>query len=373
MKPFSLLIKPASADCNLRCRYCFYLNHMDENRKTRMSSKTLEILVKSYMQTPQPQYTLAFQGGEPTLMGLPWFEKLIELEKKYAPPGASVANTVQTNGTLINREMAAFFARYNFLLGLSMDGPPALHDHFRQTAGGGPSHHLVDRGIKLLRDQGVEYNILVLVNSINVSHPDEIFDYFHQRGERHLQFIPCVEFEKDGISPLPWSLGPEAWGSFMVRIFDAWYKHRYEVSLRFFDSILNKLLVNRPTTCDMDRNCCQYFVVEYDGKVYPCDFFVQDHLCLGNIKTGNWNAFLRHKSYRRFGAEKLGFIKECHSCPYLNFCWGDCPKNRSGRNHKGLSRLCDGWKLFYAHALPRLRGLADEIRMKRQPMPYPQD
>jgi uncharacterized protein len=365
MKPFSLLIKPASADCNLRCRYCFYLDHICEDRRTRMNDKTLEAMIRSYMKTSQPQYSLAFQGGEPTLMGTEFFRKVVELEKNYAPPGASIANAVQTNGTMIDDEMAAFFGEYNFLLGVSMDGPPEIHDHYRKTAGGGGSHHLVQRGLDNLKKHKVEYNILVLVNDLVGRDPDLIYDYFYKKGERFLQFIPCVEFEEDGVTPLSYSVAPEAWGDFLIGIFDRWYENRYEVSIRMFDSLLNKMVLGHPTTCDMDRNCCQYFVVEHDGSVFPCDFFVRDDLKLGNVKSGSWDSFLKHRTYRDFGAGKLRFDAACRDCTWLDVCQGDCQKNRPGKDNRGLSHLCPGLKKFYAHALPRLRTMADQIIMDR--------
>jgi serine-type anaerobic sulfatase-maturating enzyme len=365
MKAFSLLIKPASADCNLRCEYCFYLDHICESIKTRMNDETLETMVRSYMQTKQPQYSIAFQGGEPTLMGLPFFKKLVELEKKYAPPGASIANAIQTNGTLITDEMAAFFGEYKFLLGVSMDGPPEIHDNYRKTVGKQGSHNLVQQGVDLLKKHNVEYNILTLVNDLNSRQPELVYDYLYNKGERFLQFIPCVEFKEDNVTPKDYSVSPEGWGDFLIRIFDRWYENRYEVSIRMFDSLLNKMVLGHPSTCDMDCNCCQYFVVEYDGSVYPCDFFVREDLKLGNVNKGSWTGFINNSTYKKFGAAKMNFQNECRDCPWLSFCHGDCQKHRSGVNNDGLSYLCPGLKKFYKHAMPRLRTLADQIIMDR--------
>ncbi|MDC7236062.1 MAG: anaerobic sulfatase maturase [Spirochaetales bacterium] len=366
MKAFSLLVKPASADCNLRCEYCFYLDHLCESEKTRMSDSTLEKMVRSYMQTSQPQYSIAFQGGEPTLMGLPFFKKLVELEKKYAPPGASIANALQTNGTLIDDKMAAFFGEYKFLLGVSLDGSPELHDHYRKTAGKKGSHQQVLKGLELLKKHKVEYNILTLVNDRNSREPELVYDYLYERGEHFLQFIPCVEFKEDGITPEAYSVTPGGWGDFLIGIFDRWYEHRYQVSVRMFDSLLNKMVLGHPSTCDMDTNCCHYFVVEYDGSVYPCDFYVRDDLKLGNVNSDSWSSFLTHSTYTAFGACKMNFQTECSSCPWLSFCHGDCQKHRTGEENNGLSYLCPGLKKFYKHAMPRLRTLADQIIMDRR-------
>ena len=330
-----------------------------------MDDETLETMVRSYMQTKQQQYSIAFQGAEPTLMGLPFFEKLIELEKKYAPPGVSVANALQTNGTLITEEMAAFFAEYKFLLGVSLDGPAEIHDKYRKTIGKQGSFKMVEKGLDLLRKHNVEYNILTLVNDQNSREPELVYDYLYGRGERFLQFIPCVEFKEDNKTAEEYSVSPEGWGDFLIGIFDRWYENRYEVSIRMFDSLLNKMVLGHPSTCDMDRNCCQYFVVEYDGSVYPCDFFVREELKLGNIKTGNWPGFINNSTYREFGARKMNFQDECRDCPWLSFCHGDCQKHRSGVKNDGLSYLCPGLKKFYKHAMPRLRSLADQIKMDR--------
>ncbi|MDC7219482.1 MAG: anaerobic sulfatase maturase [Spirochaetales bacterium] len=362
MKPFSLLIKPASADCNLRCKYCFYLDHLSEN-PTRMDDETLERVVASYFSTGQSHYSLIFQGGEPLLMGLPFYKKLIGLEKNYAPPGALVTNIVQTNGTLITEEMAAFLGEYNFLVGVSMDGPPEIHDAYRKSVGGQPSHHLVERGINLLRKHRVEYNVLVLVNDLVAARPRKVFNYLTERGERFLQFIPCVEFEADGVTPLSYSVDPLAWGDFLIQIFDLWYPRRYEVSLRLIDSLLSILMGRPPTLCQMDQNCCQYFVVEYNGDVYPCDFYVREDLKLGNVAHHSWGDFLSSPVYREFGTKKQNYSRDCLACPWLNFCYGDCQKNRPGLNNEGKSYLCPGLKRFYEYAIPKLRPLAHELKM----------
>jgi len=332
-----------------------------------MSDTTLETMVRTYMQTRQFQYSIAFQGGEPTIMGLPFFEKLVRLEKKYASPGAQIANALQTNGTLITDEMAAFFGEYKFLLGVSMDGPPEIHDHYRMTAGKKPSHHLVQRGLDLLDKHSVEYNILVLINDLNSRDPEKIWRYFREKDVRYLQFIPCVEFDTDGVTPLSYSVSPEAWGDFMIGIFDQWYDHRYTVSIRLFDSLLNKMVMGRPTTCSLDKNCCQYFVVEYDGSVFPCDFFVREDLKLGNIREGSWKKFMNSQVYKDFGSRKIHYADVCRDCPWISFCHGDCQKNRPGLKNDGLSYLCPGLKKFYSHAIPKLRTLADQLKLEGPP------
>jgi len=366
MKPFSLLIKPASADCNLRCDYCFYIDHLDDIEKNpRMSDDVLEKMISSYMQTNQQNnYAFGWQGGEPTLMGLKFFKKVVDLQIKYAPPGATISNGLQTNGTLISNELAMFFGEYKFLLGVSLDGPAEFHDYYRKTIGQKPSHSFVMRGINLLKQNNVEFNILILVNNLTVKNAKEIYQYLCEYGFHYHQYIPCVEFDENG-NLLPYSITGEDWGNFLCDLFDLWIKKDInKVSIRLFDSILEYLVHNHSNVCYMGENCCQYFVVEFDGNVYPCDFFVREDLLLGNVLTGNWDNFLNSPVYQNFGRRKALWEKTCNSCTYFYLCHGDCQKFRPGiyQGKKTLSTLCRGWKKFYTHSLPYLRAIADKIR-----------
>ncbi len=373
MKPFSLLIKPAGPDCNLRCRYCFYIEHLEEGKKgPRMSDDVLEAMISSYMRTDQyNNYSFGWQGGEPTLMGLKFFERAVELQKKHAPPGARVSNGLQTNGTLISDEMAKFLAEYNFLLGVSLDGPAYLHDYYRKTVGQTPTHSLVMRGIERLKQHEVEFNILTLVNDKTGKKAAEIYHYLRDNGFYYHQYIPCVEYdEKSNLQP--YSVTGEDWGNFLCEIFDQWIKEDvHKVSIRLFDSILEYLVYGRYNVCYMGDNCCQYFVVEHDGNVYPCDFFVRDDLVIGNVKTGTWEDFAATPIYNRFGRQKAHWNAKCNACSYINFCHGDCQKHRFGAplTPQTLSNLCVGWKNFYAHTLPHFKSLANKIRVERSVKP----
>ena len=370
MKSFSLLIKPAGADCNLRCNYCFYLDHLKEQEnKPRMSDEILEKIISSYMQTNQVNgFAFGWQGGEPTLMGLKFFMRVIELQKKYAPPNAIVQNGLQTNGTLITEEMARFFAEYKFLMGVSLDGPENLHDHYRKTIDGKPTHSLVMRGIDKLQKNGVEFNILTLVNKQTVKHPKEIYQYFKKKGFYYQQYIPCVELDEKN-AYRPFSITGEDWGKFLCELFDEWIKEDVsKISIRLFDSILDYLVNGRYSVCSMQDNCCQYFVVEHDGGVYPCDFFVRDDLLIGNIKMGSWEDFLKSPIYNRFGRQKEKWNDTCGTCSYLMMCHGDCQKFRLGDKgtSTALSILCKGWKKFYMHALPQFKSIAKKINTQQR-------
>ena len=366
MKPFSLLVKPASADCNLRCEYCFYIDHLESGTASpRMSDEILEAMIKNYMSTNQNgQYAFGWQGGEPTLIGLEFFKKVIEFQLKYAPPGSSISNGIQTNVTMITEEMAKFFGEYKFLLGVSLDGPDYLHDFYRKTIGQKPTHALVMRGIERLKQYGVEFNILTLINDQTVKKAKEIYHYHRDNGFFFHQYIPCVEFGTD-VSLRPYSITGKDWGLFLTELFNEWVKQDVnKVSVRFFDSIMEFLVYERYNVCYMQDNCVQYFVVEHDGGVYPCDFFVQDNLLLGNINSNSWEELFNSQTYHYFGSQKSNWNDECNLCPYLSFCYGDCQKFRYGApNHsKQLSNLCQGWKIFYTRTLPRFKIIADKFK-----------
>ena len=370
MKPFSLLIKPAGADCNLRCEYCFYLGKaaLYPGRPThRMDEATLTRLVRGFLALPFPAHTFAFQGGEPLLMGEAFYRELVRLQRRYARPGAQITNCVQTNGTLLTPSLARFFAENRFLLGVSVDGPAATHDLRRPDAAGHGSHAAVTRGLALLREAGVEHNILTLVSQSNVRDPLGVYRYLRDGlGCRFMQFIECVEFGPDG-RPLPYAIGPEEWADFVIAVFDKWLAHDVRaVSVRLFDSVVAKLLTGDANSCSMGRDCREYVVVEHNGDVYPCDFFVRPELRLGNILENDWDEIWDNPLHAAFGARKRTVNAACEGCDCRHFCEGDCPKNRAGHDPaadpRTLSFLCPAWKRIYAHILPPLRKEAERLR-----------
>jgi uncharacterized protein len=370
MKPFSLLIKPASADCNLKCEYCFYIDHLEnEKDKPRMTLDTLEAMIKSYMKTDQnKQYAFGWQGGEPTLMGLKFFKNVVEFQLKYAPPGSSISNGLQTNATMITEELAKFFGEYKFLLGVSLDGPEHLHDYYRKSIGKNPTHELVMRGIDHLKKNNVEFNILTLVNNKTVKKATEIYHYLRDNQFYFHQYIPCVEFDDMG-ELKPFSITGREWGTFLTELFNEWVREDVNrVSIRLFDSIMEYLVYGRYNVCYMQDTCIQYFVVEHDGEIYPCDFFVQEDLSLGNNKNSSWDDFLKSETYKKFGSEKAKWNKKCDLCPYLALCHGDCQKFRCGapKSSKQLSALCEGWKMFYTRTLSHFKHIADKYKNDNQ-------
>ncbi len=283
-----------------------------------------------------------------------------------------MGNGLQTNATLLDEEFAAHLAAYRFLVGVSLDGPAEVHDRFRRDAAGRGSHADVLRGIECLRRAGVEFNALVLVSSANVHRARDVYRYLRGLGIAYHQYIPCVEFDRDG-RPLPYTITGPQWGDFLCQIFDEWISSDVGlVSIRRFDSVLNMLLNGRADACNMSRNCNQYFVVEHNGDVYPCDFFVDEDKKLGNIITDSWESLQNSPRYVRFGKQKARWNPRCARCEYLALCAGDCLKHRiyGGGDAGRLSWLCEGWRRFYAHSLPAFEALARSIK-RNSPSPGP--
>lgn len=366
MKPFSLLIKPASADCNLRCSYCFYLPKSrlySESETHRMSGEVLERLVSSYMKTDQPRYVFGWQGGEPTLMGRDFFENVVQLQQEYGDKGAIVNNGLQTNATMINAAFAKFLGMYKFLVGVSLDGPPDIHDHYRKDEQGHGSHRQVLRTVMRLKRQNVSFNALTLVNDKNVNRAGDIYRYLRDQGFSYHQYIPCVEFDENG-NLLPWSISGEEWGQFLCELFDEWKKSdSRRVSIRLFDSILEYLVNGTRNTCVMGDSCSLYFLVEHNGDVYPCDFFVEPKWKIGNIMEQSWEEMQNSPVYARFAEQKRKWNEQCNGCDYLEICAGDCLKHRlyNQNSPETISWLCKGWKEFYDHSLDWFRKCAKEL------------
>ena len=365
IRPFSLLIKPASADCNLCCPYCFYF---DRNNlyppPARMTVKTLEKLISSYLATPQSVYSFGWQGGEPTLMGLEFFKRVVELQQKHAPDGAVISNTLQTNGVLIDDEWARHLVEYRYLVGVSLDGPAEVHDAHRKNAAGQGSHARVMESIDCLKRNRVDFNVLTLVTQANVRKGREIYQYLREQGTAFQQYVPCVEFDEQG-SLLPYAISGEEWGDFLCEVFDEWVRaDTLRVSVRLFDAVLAKMVDNANSICHMSDNCGLYFVVEHNGDVYPCDFYVDSDMQLGNIKENDWVELQTSEKYRSFGKKKRNWSRDCANCEFLAYCMGDCPKHRNS----STSWLCEGLKKFFKHSLPTFERLATQIRAQRGPI-----
>lgn len=317
------------------------------------------------MQIPQTEYRFGWQGGEPTLIGLDFFKEAVTLQFKNLPPGACISNTLQTNATYINWQWAEFLARHRFLVGVSLDGPENIHDYYRRYIDGKGSYYAVINGINNLKRFEVDYNILTLVSQANVRRPLEVYRFLRDELKCfHHQYIECVEFNSSN-QLLPFAIKGEEWGSFLCAIFDEWIsKDVGRVSIRLFDSILSQILNNSPTLCAGMVDCRHYLVIEFNGDIYPCDFFVETDKKLGNVADISMQKVFSSEAFKGFGAKKANLAEKCDSCVFLRYCAGDCIKNRYGRdiNSASVSALCEGWQQFYRHALPAFEKLAQKIK-----------
>ncbi len=352
----SLLIKPVSAVCNLDCAYCFYLDREADPYRSlparRMSADTLERLVDTWLFYSYPESVLAFQGGEPTLAGLPFFEKLVELEQGHGRSGQTVSNSLQTNGVLIDDAWCGLFRSYKWLVGISIDGPEEMHDRYRRNRGGAGTWRQAMRGLEALQKNGVEFNVLCVVTAANVEQPREVYRFFRGLGIEHIQYIPLAEFDSSG-GPLPFSISPGQYGRFLTETFAAWWPERRKARVRVFDNIAEALAGRKPGNCTMHATCDSYAVVEYNGDVYPCDFFVEKDWLLGNIETDSWTEIARRRRRYDFAAKKTIARPECEACEYFAVCRGGCPKLRRGPRgqFEDLDYFCEAYKALYGKAL----------------------
>lgn len=373
----SLLIKPVSAVCNLDCTYCFYLDREADPYKAlpgrRMSLETLERLVDTYLFYSFPNSVFAFQGGEPTLAGLPFFEKLVEFQKQYGRNGQSVSNALQTNAVLIDRHWCNLFREYNWLVGASLDGPEELHDRYRLNKEGRGTWKRVMAGIQLMQAEKVEFNVLCVLSQANVEKPRELYRFFRSLGIDNIQYIPLCEFAKDG-EPLPFTITPDQYGRFLCETFDAWWPDRRKVRIRFFDNLAEALAGQKPGTCTMHETCDSYVVVEYNGDVFPCDFFVEKDWKLGNITLDSWPEISRRRRRYEFAANKTIAHAECQVCEYQSICHAGCPKFRHAHHGRfeDLDYFCPAYKMIYAKASGPLRKEVEKLlaRASGAPNPY---
>ena len=367
----SLLIKPASAVCNLDCAYCFYLDREADPYKAlparRMTAETLERLVDTYLFYSYPNSVFAFQGGEPTLAGPAFFEKLVELQKQYGRDGQSVSNALQTNGILIDDRWCQIFHEYNWLIGISIDGPEELHDLYRFNKQGKGTWTKVMQGMETMKKNKVEFNVLCVLSQANVENPKELYKFFRSLGIDYIQYIPLSEFDAEG-NPLPFTITPEQYGRFMVETFDLWWPERRKVRIRYFDNIAESLAGQKPGNCTMHETCDSYVVVEYNGDVYPCDFFVEGGWKLGNINLDSWAEIARRQQRYSFAAKKTIAHPMCQVCEWQSICHGGCPKHRHDRYKRfdDLDYFCAAYKMVFAKSVPPLKKDVAKILEQQQ-------
>jgi uncharacterized protein len=366
MRPFSLLVKPAGPDCNLVCKYCFYSGKTAffGSGSHRMSDEVLEKLICDYLGMGFDVNGIAWQGGEPTLMGLDFYEKVVELEKKHGRSGQIISNALQTNATMLDEKWCQFLHDYEFLVGVSLDGPKKFNDYYRIDRAGNGGYERAMAAVDMCRDFKVEFNILALLTNVNVDFPDELFDFFVQHDLKYLQFIPCVEIDTGTNKPADYSITARQYGDFLIRIFDRWREYGpTRISIQMFDSILCYLLNGRHSLCTFNNSCNDYVVVEFNGDVFCCDFFVEKQYKLGNILESRLVDLYGDTVKREFAWAKRPIGNKCFVCRHKSICQGGCLKERLVMgNLKSESCFCDAYKQFFDYSIGKFMQILAELK-----------
>ncbi|MBB6429263.1 radical SAM/SPASM domain-containing protein [Algisphaera agarilytica] len=392
----TIMLKPVGATCNLACDYCYYLPVAQgyEAPAKRMSLDVLESVLAGYLPEAAAEVSIAWQGGEPTLAGLPWFKKMIELVEKHRRPGQTVNHALQTNGTRLNDDWGAFLHQHQFLVGLSLDGLLRDHDHYRKDRQQRGTYQRVLDGRAILQKHKVEHNLLVVLNDRNVTRPREVWRQLMALRTDWIQFIPAVEWvhDPDATGDHAWKTADfsppgEAYGRFLIHVFDDWFAHhRHRVSVRMFDAVLSILARGYSTECTLGNTCAGQVTLEHDGSVYGCDHFVEPNWGLGQVSPPvsltcngqkldpsepgdaapldtDWMSRLDSPRFETFARRKQEHGAMCRSCDFRRVCNGGCPKHRPVRGSRPApSALCSGYRMFFAHAMPRLEWLAGYIQ-----------
>jgi len=396
---FHVMTKPIGPICNLDCTYCFYLEKeklFPSNENFRMKDEVLEHYIRQYIESQNvPEISFAWQGGEPTLLGVNYFRRIVELQSKYAN-GKRIQNALQTNGTLLTDEWCEFLLANQFLVGLSIDGPARLHDAYRVTKKGGGSYAKVISGLRLLKKHGVEFNTLTVVNRANSKHPLDVYRFLRDIGSGFIQFIPLVErlpdaeakaLDLDLATPprldgsaasaprLPvteWSVEPKQYGIFLCTIFDEWVKKDVgKTFVQIFDVTLGNWVGQGGGLCVFSEKCGTAMAMEHNGDVYSCDHFVYPHYKLGNIMHQSLGDMVSSEFQRQFGEDKKSTLPQyCLTCDVRHLCHGECPKHRfiqTPDGEAGLNYFCAAYKQFFAHSRPAMLEMADLLRQRRPP------
>lgn len=371
-KPLYVMLKPIGAACNLKCKYCYYLDTQDlyQNMNYKMTDELLEKFISQYMESQTMTPVLfTWHGGEPLIRKIDFYKKALQLQKKYGK-GRPIDNSLQTNGTLLTDEWCQFFKENNFLIGISIDGPKAFHDQYRKTNNGQPTFDKVIEGIKLLQKHSVEYNIMGVVNDYNADYPLEFYNFFKQIDSHYIQFAPIVETYPDG-RVTEWSVSPEKWGNFLIAIFNEWVRKDVgSYFVQYFDSALANWMNMSPGTCIFAKQCGHAGVMEFNGDVYSCDHFVSPKYKLGNIKDKTLTEMMYSKQQIDFGNDKAsGLSSKCKQCQFLFACNGECPKNRISTtpNNEKINYLCEGYYRFFKHIAPYMDFMKKELLAQRSP------
>mgnify|MGYP002622087606 FL=1 len=388
-RPLYVMLKPASADCNLACDYCYYLEKKHTlHDKTMLSDALLEAFVVQYIEAQtMPQVLFTWHGGEPLLRPLSFYERALKLQQKHAN-GHQIDNCLQTNGTLLTDNWCRFLRDNHFLVGISIDGPQPLHDAFRHDRRGQPTWERVMHGIELLQKHGVEWNAMATVNRVNADHPVDFYRFFKQIGCQFLQFTPVVERKSSRGSLLAgtehggeltdFSVTPAQWGHFLCRVYDEWVQHDVgSLFVQMFDATLANWAGVAPSLCSLGTSCAHNAVMEADGSIYACDHFVFPKYRLGHLSpattaaTPTLTTLLYGPRQQAFGRKKTETLpRQCRECRFLFACHGECPRNRFNTDrygNRGLNYLCEGYHRFFTHVAADMEFMLGELRNGRSP------
>ncbi|MCL7454444.1 MAG: anaerobic sulfatase maturase, partial [Anaerolineae bacterium] len=397
---FHMMAKPTGAMCNLDCKYCYFLSKemLYPGSNFRMTDQILEVYIQQLLEARLvPEVTVAWQGGEPTLMGVDFFRRSVALAKAHKQPGQSIQYAIQTNGTRLDDEFCAFLKKNNFLVGLSVDGPRDMHNAYRVDKGGRGSFSQVMRGWECLARHGVDANILCTVHAANAGHPLKIYRFFRDElGAQFIQFIPIVErvtpetmpladqgwsdrpgdrrplYTQDGHMVTHRSVKPKQYGAFLTGVFDEWVRRDVgRVYVQMFDSALAHWAGEPGGLCVFQETCGLALALEHNGDLYACDHFVEPDYLLGNILETPLIELVASEKQRLFGLAKRDTLpKYCRECEVRFACYGECPRNRfikTPGGEDGLNYLCAGLRLFFQHVDEPMRIMAGLLQQKRAP------
>lgn len=369
MPPLTMLIKPASSLCNMRCGYCFYADEA-MNRSVysfgQMTEQTLENVLRRAFDFAEGSLHIGFQGGEPTLRGLPFFRRCASLARELNTKNLRVSFAIQTNGLLLDEEWARFFRDEHFLVGLSLDGTAAVHDRMRKDAFAEGTFDRVLAAAELLKAHNVEFNVLTVVTAYTAKNITRIYPFFRKHGLLYQQYIPCLDPLGEPRGRAEYSLTPALYARFMKDLFDLWYDdiaHGRFIYVRHLENLLGALMGHPPEHCGMLGRCAMQSVVEADGSVYPCDFYVLDRYRLGNLNTDDYPSVIRALESSNFIRESLAPAPECRACRWASLCRGGCRRDRDSGGEIALNYFCSAYQSFYPYALPKLQSL---LRKGRQ-------
>jgi uncharacterized protein len=380
---YHVMVKPVGGLCNLHCAYCYYLPTVDMYRSScgpnhdfRMSLRTYDLFARHYLDRPIQGVSFAWQGGEPTLIGLDWFTQAMRIQQQHARQGLLVDNSLQTNGTLLDDPWCDFFHQHRFLIGLSLDGPASYHDKYRRTLTGQPSHDSAQRAIKLLRKHAVEFNSLVVLSQANIHDPDGVYRFLANAGLRHVQLIPLLEYDRRTFEPAPQSITGPQYGRFLCRIFDLWFQHNIgTIFVQTIEQTLAAHLGVSPSLCIHMPTCGRALILEHNGDLYACDHYPFPSHLRGNIHDKPLHDMVNAPEQLAFGRAKQALLPlQCRQCPYLPACNGGCPKHRivavaeadTGGPPASDMRIhnwfCEGYRMFFEHSFDRMATIAAALR-----------